>query len=172
MKWNQFLGGVFVGAVFDYARDPFANDGAHRRGEKSKIHYRQRDLVTIDHSMAADDGVGQTGAFLITFEAVLVTGHSLKTQRIDRFKIGIHLKESLRIEEIVDPVLGREGKVVIATRTNAQIFVQLDLMNHFIASGTFLEKALRNIAFFARLSLERRFFENGHVNQARAAVAA
>ena len=98
--------GVFVGAVFDYARDPFANDGAHRRGEKSKIHYGERDLVTINHSMAANDGIGQSGAFLITFEAVLVAGHSLKTQRIDRFKIGIHLKERLRIEKIADPVLG------------------------------------------------------------------
>jgi len=62
--------------------------------------------------------------------------------------------------------------MVLTPRTNAQVLVELNFVDHFIASGTFLEKALRNIAFFARLSLERPFFENGHGNQARAAVAA
>jgi hypothetical protein len=62
--------------------------------------------------------------------------------------------------------------VVLTPRTNAQVLVELDFVNHFITPRAFLEKALRNVAFFARLSLERRFFENGHGNQARAAVAA
>ncbi len=153
-------------------RDPFANDGPHGRGQKSKIHHRERDLVTVDHSMTANDGVSQSGSFLIIFEPIFVTGHSLKTQGVDRFQIGIHLKEGLRIEQIVDPVLGREGKVIFAPRANAQIFIQLDFMDHFVAAGTFLKKPLWNVTFLARLSFERRFFENGHGDQARAAVAA
>ena len=48
--------------------------------------------------MTADDGVGQSGALLIILEPVLVAGHSLKTQGVDRLQIGIHLEESLRIE--------------------------------------------------------------------------
>ena len=164
--------GVFIGAVFDRARDPFPNDGAHGRGEKSEIHCRQRNLVTVDHSMAANDSVSQPGAFLIILEAVFVACHALKTQRVDGFQIGIHFDERLRIEQIVDSVLGRNGKVIIAPRTNAQILIQLDFMDHFIAAGAFLKQALRNVAFLARLGFERRFFENGHGNQARAAVAA
>ena len=122
--------------------------------------------------MAADDGVGQSGALLIILEPVLVAGHSLKTQGVDRLQIGIHLEESLRIEQILDPVLGRKGEVIIAPRTNAQIFIQLDFVDHFIAARAFLKQSLRNVALLARLGFERRFFENGHSCYALAAVAA
>ena len=122
--------------------------------------------------MTADDSVGKSGPFLITFEPVLVAGHSLKTQGVDRFQIGIHLEEGLGIEQIADPVLGRKGEVIIAPRTNAQIFIQLDFVNHFIAARALLKQPLRNVALLARLSFECRFFENVHSCYALAAVAA
>ena len=52
--------------------------------------------------------------------------------------------------------------MIIAPRTNAQVFIELDLGNDFVAAGTFLKKALRNVAFLARLGLDRWFLENGH----------
>jgi len=41
-----------------------------------------------------------------------------------------------------------------------------------IAARAFLKQALRDVAFLSRLRFKCRFFENGHVIQARAAVAA
>jgi len=62
--------------------------------------------------------------------------------------------------------------MIIAPRTNPQIFIQFDFVDHFIATRALLKQALRNVAFLPRLGLESRFFENGQGSQARAAVAA
>src|SRR5205823_13281006 len=127
---------------------------------------------SVDHSMSADNGIGQSGALLIILEAVLVAGHSLKAERVDRPQIRIHFGERLRIEEVADSVLGRKGKVVIAARTNAQIFIQLDFVDHFIAAGTLLKQTLRDVALLATLRPHCWFLENRHGCYARAAVAA
>src|SRR5438309_5197618 len=71
---------VFICAVLKRASDSFTNNRTHRCGEKSKIRYRERDLVTVDHSVSADGGVGESGTFLIILETICVSGHSLKSQ--------------------------------------------------------------------------------------------
>src|SRR5439155_25064469 len=80
--------------------------------------------------------------------------------------------ETFRIEEIVDPVLGRKRKVIIAAGTNAQILRKLDVVHDIAATRTLLEKAVRDVAFLATFRLQCRFLENCHGSYARAAVAA
>src|SRR6202011_2571620 len=165
-------GGFFGCAKFNYASDSFAHDRPHGGGEKREIHDRDRDLVTVDHSVPGDDGVDQAGGLLIFLEAIFVGGHSLKAQRIDRSQVGVHLHETSGIEQIVDPFLGRKREMIIALRANAQILVELDLVHNFVATGALLKKTVRNIALlFAILRLDGWFFENRH-GYARAAVAA
>jgi hypothetical protein len=57
-------------------------------------------------------------------------------------------------------------------RTNPLVLHQFDLVHDFAAAGTLLEKTVRNVALLAILRLHCWFFENSHVNYARAAVAA
>ena len=104
--------------------------------------------------MSADDGIEQSRARLITLEAIFIGGHALKTQRVDGFQIGIHFDETLRIEQIVDSFLGREGEMIIAARTNPQIFDELDFVHDFAATRTFLEKPVRNVALLPTLCFE------------------
>ena len=75
---------------------------------------------------------------------------------------GIHFHETAGIEETFGPLLGGLREMVIAMRANPLVFGQLNLVNDFVAAGTFLEKAMRDIALFAALDLDHGFFENSH----------
>src|SRR5437763_531995 len=70
--------GAFLRSKLNRARDSFADDGTHGGREKSEIHYGDRNFIAVDHSMAANYGVDQSGALLIIFEAILIARHSLK----------------------------------------------------------------------------------------------
>src|SRR5207248_624828 len=97
----------------------------------------------------ANYGIGQSCSLLIILESIFVAGHPVETQSVERLQIRIHFDERLRVDEIVDPLLCRNREVVIAPRTNTQILVELDFRNDFVAAGTFLEQALRNIALLS-----------------------
>src|SRR5712692_9933504 len=98
-------GRVFSSSIFNRARNSLTNDRAHRSSEKVEIHDCDGDLIAVKNSVSADHSVEETGAFLIFFEAIFVTGHSLETQNIDGPQIGIHFYKSVRIEQILDPFL-------------------------------------------------------------------
>ena len=53
--------------------------------------------------------------------------------------------------------------MIIATRADALVLRQLDLVHDLRAARTFLPEALRHLAFFPALRFERWSFENGHV---------
>src|SRR5207302_6906721 len=114
-------GRAFGSSIFNRARNSLTNDRAHRRSEKVEIHDRDGDLISVKNSVSADHRVEEAGAFLIFFEAIFVAGHSLKTQNVDGSQVGIHFYESVRIEQILDALLGRLCKVIIAARTNALV---------------------------------------------------
>jgi hypothetical protein len=150
------------GPVLDCAGDALAHDRSHGGGEKAEIHDRDCDLVAIDEGMPAEHGVDQAGAVLVFAQAVLVTRHPLELEGVDRGQAGVELDEAVGIAEVRDPVAGREGKVIIAARTDAIVLVQLDLVHDFTAARTLLPEALRNIALLAVLGFERWLFKNGH----------
>ena len=58
---------------------------------------------------------------------------------------------------------------MFAVRANPQVFRQFDFMKDFSASGTFLEKAFRNVTatFSPAAAASWRFFENSHALCAR-----
>ncbi len=62
--------------------------------------------------------------------------------------------------------------MIIAVRTDALVLCELDFVYDFAASWALLKESMRNIALFRTLCFYCRFFENGHGNYARAAVAA
>src|SRR6266704_2710265 len=163
--------GAIGGAVFDRAGDAFAHDRAHGGGEKAEIHHSKRDFVTLDQSMTADDGIGESSAVLIFAQPVFVGSHAAEFQRIDRNEIGIHFCKAFRIAEILDSFFRGLGKMIIASRTNALILRQLDLMHDLGTAGAFLPQALWHLAFFSALSFQSRLLENRH-RYPRAAVAA
>jgi hypothetical protein len=158
--------------IFNRARNFFADDRSHRRGKKAEIHNGDGDLMAVKDAVSADHSVEETGGFLIFFEAIFVARHSLETQNINGPQIGIHLHKGLGIEQIFEPLLSRLRKMIIATWTNALVLRELDFRHNFRTPGTFLEKTMRNIPLFLSLRFDCWFFENGHGNYARAAVAA
>ena len=52
---------------------------------------------------------------------------------------------------LLDPLTRSLRKVVIATRTDALVLRELQLVDHFFTAGTLLPKALRHLAPFAAL---------------------
>ena len=144
-------------------RDAFADDGAHRGGEKTEIHHCDPDLVTFDERVAAENGVDQSGVVLIFAQTILVARHALEFERVDGSQAGVEFDEAVGIAKIRDPLLGRLREMIIAARADAVVFRQLDFVHDFAAAGALLPKALRHLAFLAALGLERWFFENGHV---------
>src|SRR3954470_5106523 len=60
---------------------------------------------------------------------------------------------------------------MIAARAHPLVLRQLDLVHNLPATRALLPKPLRNVALLAR-DFKGRSFEDGHVGQARAAVAA
>ena len=114
--------------------------------------------------MSADDCIYQARALLIFFQAIFVGRHPLKTQSVDGPQVGIHLHETVRIEQIVDPVLGGLREMIIAVRTDALVLGELDFVNDFAASCALLKEPMWNITLFRTLCFYCRFFENGHGN--------
>ena len=155
---------AFGGPVFDRARDSFADDRSHRGGEKSRNPSPRSRPCNRQSFRAADDRINQSRGVLIFFEAIFVRGHSLETQACPPISesASISTKRS-GIQQVFDSLLGRLGKMIIATRTDPLILRQLDFVDDLSAAGTFLKKPLRNLlASFRRLRLDRRFFENRH----------
>ena len=62
---------------------------------------------------------------------------------------GVHLDEAVGIAKIRDPLLGRLREMIIAARTDALVFDQLDFVHDFAAAGALLPEALRHLALFS-----------------------
>jgi hypothetical protein len=62
--------------------------------------------------------------------------------------------------------------MIIAARTDTLILRELDFRHDLGTARTFLKKTLRDFALLAILLFDCWFFENGHGDYARAAVAA
>src|SRR5450432_781821 len=107
------------GSVFDHAGNTLANDRAHRRGEKAKVHHGNGDLVTFDQGVAAENGIDEASRFLILAEPILVARHALKLQGINRRKLAVEFNETVRIAKIGDSLLRREREVIVASRADA-----------------------------------------------------
>ena len=122
--------------------------------------------------MSTDHSVQEAGLLLIIFEAILVSGHSLKAQNVHRLQVGIHFHEAIGVEKILEPLFRRLRKVIITARADALILRQLDFRHDFRTSRTLLKKTTGNIALPPTFCFDCRFFENGHGTYARAAVAA
>src|SRR5262249_3956926 len=147
--------------------DSLAHHRTHGGGKESEIHHRNPDLVTINQRVTAQDRVNQAGAVLIFAQPILVTGHALKLERVDRSEFGVELDETVRIAKIRHSVLGREWEMVFAARANALVLIQLDFVHHLTATGTFLPQALGHVALSLVISSQSWFFENCHLEISR-----
>src|SRR4051812_26454841 len=158
---------MVVGPVLDRARDAFADYRAHGRGEESEIHHGDRDFVALDHSVTAKNGVGETGRVLVFFKAILVSRYALELEGVFGTQPGIAFDEGPFIQEVFDSFLGSLREMIIATRANALVLGELDLVHDLPAARAFLPESLRDLALFPG-RLEGGSFENGHgVRRAR-----
>ena len=138
--------------IFDYARDAFASDRPHGGGEEAEIHHCDCHFVALDERVPAQHRVNQSGAVLIFTQAILVARHALELEGVDRGQPGVELDETFRIAKIRDPLLRREREMVIAARTDAVVFHELDFVHDLAATGTFLPETLRHLALFCSRS--------------------
>jgi hypothetical protein len=112
--------------------------------------------------MSANDGVDEPRALLIFLETVLIRGHSLEPQEVDRPQVGIHLYKGIRIEQTLDSLTGRLRVMIIAARTDTLILPQLHFGDDLSATRAFLKNAARNLTLFAGLRLDCWFLKNRH----------
>src|SRR4051812_19748780 len=99
--------------------------------------------------MPGDDGVEESCALMIFLETILVTSHSLKPQHVNGPQVGVHLYESIWIEQTLDAFAGWLRLMVIAARTDTLILRQLTIGHHLSAAGAFLKNATRHLTLFA-----------------------
>ena len=74
---------AFGRGKLDHAGNAFAHHRTHGGGKKSEIHHRDRDFVAFEHAVATQHRIDQSGGFLIFFQSILISGHALKSERID-----------------------------------------------------------------------------------------
>ena len=149
-------------AILNRSRDFLTNHRSHRRSEKTKIHHRDRHLVAVKNSVACDDSVEKPRALMVFFEPILIASHSLKAQDVDRFQVGICFYKSLRVEQILNPLLGRLRKVIVTAWTDTLILRDLVFRHDFGTARALLKKTARNFLLFAGLSLDCWLLENCH----------
>src|SRR4030095_6438968 len=113
-------------------------------------------------AMPTDHSVEQTRALMIFLKPILVGGHSLETQDVDGFQIGIHFDKSVCVEQILDPLHGWLRKVIFASRTDTLILRKLDLRHDFRATRAFLEQTARNVFLLPTLCLDCWFAKDWH----------
>jgi hypothetical protein len=96
----------------------------------------------------------------------------LELEGVHGTEIGIALDESVGIEKMFDPFLGRLREMIFAPGANALVLGELDFVHDLRAARAFAPETLGHFALLLMLRLESRSFKNCHVGQARAAVAA
>src|SRR5437660_7960630 len=159
-------------AILHRSRNFLANDRSHGRREKTEVHHCTSNLVAVQNSIATDHSVKKASPLVVFFEPIRIRSHSLKTQDVHGFQVGIHFHERVRIEQILNPLLSRLCEVIVAARTDTLILRQLDFRNSFGTAGALLKDTTRNFPLFAGLSFNCWLLENCHWSYARAAVAA
>src|SRR5205823_13084690 len=100
-------------AVFNRPRDFLANYRSHGGSKEPEIHHGDGHLVAVKNSVACDDSVEKPRALMVFFEPIRIASHSLKAQDVDRFQVGICFYKSVRVEQILNPLLGRLRKVIV-----------------------------------------------------------
>ena len=61
-----------------------------------------------------------------------------KLQGVHRFQAASISTKRVRVQQVLDSLLGRLRKMIIAARTDPLVLRELDLMDDFRAAGTFL----------------------------------
>ena len=125
-----------------------------------EIHDSDGERLGVDGADPADHGVFEAGFFLVAFETIGVAGHAGEFEGIDRGEAGVVFLERVGIEEHVDAIAGAEGEVMIALWADAEILDEIEIMDHFGATGAFLPEAFGELAFF--VGVKRGFGENAH----------
>src|SRR6266446_3952301 len=159
---NDDHGTALRGTVFNRSRDFLTNHRSHRRSEKTEIHNRDRHLVAVKNSVACDDSVEKPRALMVFFEPIRIASHSLKAQDVDRFQVGICFYKSVRVEQILNPLLGRLRKVIVTAWTDTLILRDLVFRHDFGTARALLKKTARNFLLFAGFSLDCWLLENCH----------
>src|SRR6266496_4201574 len=147
-------------AIFNRSSNLLANDRTHGRSEKTEVHHRDRHFVAVKNSIATYYSVEQSGAFVVFLEPIFIRNHSLETQDVHGFQVGIHFHKSFRVEQILNPLHSRLRKVIVAAGTNTLILRQLGLRHHFRTAGALLKKAPRNFSLLTGLRLDCWLPEN------------
>src|SRR5438128_2190702 len=126
-----------------------------------------------DHALGlSNNNVAQSRAVVVFLESIFIGDHSLKTQDVHGFQIGIHFYKRVRVEQILNPLFSWLRKVIVAARTDALILRKLNFRHDFRTAGALLKKTTRNVPLSAALRLNCWLLENCHETYARAAVAA
>ena len=142
----------FQGPI-DGATDLFTDDRPHTAAHEPEIEDAQRHLAPIDRPLADDHGVFTAGLFLLRLDPVFIRAGILKLERVLRLQLGVPLFEGSEIHQQVDTFNHRNGKVIVALRTDLVVPVHLFAIHDLPAVITLQPHPLRHFGAFGRLCL-------------------
>lgn len=149
---------LFGRGEFDRAGDFFPDHRSHRAGEKLEIHHRDHGGLALDAEASGDDGIIElgTGALLFDFFRVF-----REAQRVGGNEVRVELLEAAFIGQIGDAIARAVEEMMATGRTDIEILLQVQLVQHGLARRTFRPHAFGHVvAFFLRT--ETGSIENSH----------
>ena len=133
---------VVAGGPLDAAGELLAHHRAHAAHDEGRIGDAEGHAPGADHAGAGHGGVFQAGPLLLVLELLLIGAFVDELQRIGRLEVGVPFLEGAFVEELADPLPGRDVPVVIALGADAQPLLGLLAEDGGLAAGAAHPQAL------------------------------
>ena len=125
--------------------DHRTHGAAHELKFEGRNHNRDLQHTALHHHQ----GIGLAGIFLRRFEALRVFTRVFKFQSIDRGDFGSDFIAPFRVEKQVQALTCRNPIVLAALGTNFEIFFQIGVIQHRLATDALMPQAFRYIFLIA-----------------------
>ncbi len=117
--------------------DFFSHHRSHASTEKAKIHHRQTYQAPVHLADSGNHGIRQVRFLAILTKFVLIGRNPFELEGISGAHLGIEFLEGSRIDQGIDAIGSRQGKVIAAGRNHHQVLFEFLYEDHVARLGTF-----------------------------------
>ncbi len=137
-------GEVLFGCPFDQTRQPFADDAAHAAHDESAVGDGEGDAAGADHPGPRQDGVGETGPFLLANEPFRIGPAVFEFERVGGPQLLVHRLKGAFVEDLSDSFPRADVEMVVALRTDVELLLDFFSIQRRAASVAFQPQTFRN----------------------------
>ena len=121
-------GAALLYRAFDQTRDFLAHRRAHRAADEQHVHRAGKDFVAADFAARGDDCFRQTRGVLRLLDSLPIGLTIDKLQRVGRNHFRIQLFAVSVVEDLLQPIVGADAKVIVAMHANLEGVFQFFLV--------------------------------------------